>query len=144
MSLTHALTPFWPKLPLVLHVLVESAAATSFILKPSSQIKDPSLEVQLVLQTLGGLLLSTNLVSLAVIFRPGFDNTSRLLAAALASWHAWPMRRAWVRLSVAKGDRVKQKKGKEEHVVFGGPLVHLVVHAVLGITLLGSAMFGGI
>lgn len=144
---SRTLTPFLPKLPLLLHVAVESAAATSFICKPSSQIKEPSLEVQLVLQSLGGLLLSTNLVSLVFIFRPGFDTTSRLVAASLASWHLWPMRRAWVRLSTAAaGNGAKEKKqprgGSQDPVVFGGPSVHLAIHAALFISLLGSAIIG--
>ncbi|KAH7375291.1 hypothetical protein B0T11DRAFT_270041 [Plectosphaerella cucumerina] len=146
MTLTWTLTPFLSKLPLLLHVAVESAAATSFICKPSSQIKDPSLEVQLVLQSLGGSLLSTNLVSLVFIFRPEFDTTSRLVAASLASWHLWPMRRAWVRLSIAAaGNGVKEKKqtrGSQDPVVFGGPSVHLAIHAALFISLLGSAIIG--
>ncbi|WYZ35679.1 hypothetical protein EsH8_X_000326 [Colletotrichum jinshuiense] len=87
------------KLPFLLHAAIETAAAGSFILKPDTQLPNPSVAAQLVLQSLGGLLMSTNLICLIFAARPVFDETSRLVAASLAFWHVWPCHRAYVRLT---------------------------------------------
>ncbi|KAL2760080.1 hypothetical protein ACRALDRAFT_205894 [Sodiomyces alcalophilus JCM 7366] len=119
-----------------------TAAAISFILHPDSQLTRPvssSPAAHLVLQSLGGLLLSTNLVCLVFLARPGFDDTSRLVVASLATWHVWACRRAWLRLTMyvdedggGAGCEKAAGPGATSRRTFGGPAVHLGVHVVLG------------
>lgn len=137
---------YWQKVPLLLHATVETIAAASFILNPASQLPNPSVEARLVLQSLGGILLSTNLICVVLIKRPVFDDTSRLVAASLAFWHLWPCRRAWVRMnrgSLADDTTGKQAARRQAPIMqqtLGGPILHLGVHATLLILLLGSAL----
>ncbi|KAL8371135.1 hypothetical protein RB595_001130 [Gaeumannomyces hyphopodioides] len=148
------------KLPLILHILVETAAARSFILQPRSQLpleqprdhdaaaaaaaaaaETARAEADLILKNLGGALLATNLVALALVLRPddqALDRTGHLTVLALASYHVWPAYRAFARIfrpaaaSRAAGSRAP----------LGGPPVHLAVHAVCFLGLLGSSLFG--
>lgn len=144
----------WPRIPFALHITVETAAAASFILRPESQLPrtaSSSTAAQLVLQSLGGLLLSTNLICVVFVARPDFDETSRLVAASLAFWHGWACRRAWVRMTrdvdvdveVEENDtRKKVVKAQRSGNTFGGPAVHFGVHSLLLGSLLGVAWFG--
>ncbi len=132
----------WVKLPFILHATIETLAASSFILKPEGQLPSPNLETRLVLQQLGGLLLSTNLICLGCVFKPVFDDTSRTVAASLAFWHLWPMRRAWVRLSKAADAKAKEGQVDPDKVgkTLGGPAVHFAVHLALANMLAGVAL----
>ncbi|ROT42515.1 hypothetical protein SODALDRAFT_326676 [Sodiomyces alkalinus F11] len=126
-------------MPFLLHATVETAAAISFISHPDSQLPRPvssSPAARLILESLGGLLLSTNLICLIFLVRPVFDETSRLVAASLAFWHVWACRRAWVRLTT---DKVAES-GTTPARTFGGPAVHLGVHVVLLGSLLSAAV----
>ncbi|KAK1546093.1 hypothetical protein CPAR01_00060 [Colletotrichum paranaense] len=119
------------KLPFFFHIAIETAAACSFIHRPGSQLTNPSIAAQLVLQQFGGLLLTTNLICLIFVLRP-FDETSRQVAAALAFWHVWPCWRAYVRLTRPEVDDLGKEKGGEVKAAtqktLGGPAVHLAVH----------------
>ncbi|GJD00962.1 hypothetical protein ColKHC_09787 [Colletotrichum higginsianum] len=126
MALLHA-----AKLPFLLHVAIETAAACSFILNPASQLPAPTTAVRLILQSFGGLLLSTNLTCLIFVARP-FDGTSRLVAASLAFWHVWPCWRAYVRLTRPDVDGgVKEKNELPETGLFGIDLL-VVLHLCIG------------
>ncbi|KAK1991816.1 hypothetical protein LX36DRAFT_589675 [Colletotrichum falcatum] len=131
------------KLPFLLHIAIETAAACSFILNPASQLPAPSPASRLVLQSFGGLLLSTNLVCLTFVARP-FDDTARHVAAALAFWHAWPCWRAYVRLTRPEVDGTGKGKHNAELVnkTLGGPAVHLAVHAGMLALFAGAALVG--
>ncbi|TLS28833.1 hypothetical protein PpBr36_00309 [Pyricularia pennisetigena] len=140
--------PLLAKLPLVLHIVAETGAANSFIRHPRTQLRirgadhaDVQREADLVCANLGGALVATNLVALVVLLRPGdtaaLDETSRLLVLALASYHIWPMYRAFARLT-SPGAALKY-----QDVPMGGPAVHLIVHWVCFASLLCSALFGG-
>ncbi|TDZ25166.1 hypothetical protein Cob_v001978 [Colletotrichum orbiculare MAFF 240422] len=122
------------KLPFVIHALMETAAALSFIFKPESQLPNPSVAAQLVAKNLGGLLLSTNMMCLIFITRP-FDQTSRLVAASLAFWHLWPCNRAYVRLTQPAVDGKTDGQSK----TLGGPAVHLGSHLCLFLAFAGVA-----
>ncbi|GKT49638.1 uncharacterized protein ColSpa_09819 [Colletotrichum spaethianum] len=127
------------KLPFLLHIAIETAAAYSFILKPANQLPSPSPAAQLVLQSFGGLLLSTNLTCLILVARP-FDETSRLVAAALAFWHVWPCWRAYVRLTRPEVDGTRTHKGEVVRKTLGGPAAHLAVHAGMFLLFAGAAL----
>ncbi|KAL0934157.1 uncharacterized protein CTRU02_210956 [Colletotrichum truncatum] len=125
-------------LPFVLHVIIETAAAASFIFKPASQLPNPSVAARLVLESFGGLLLTTNLICLIFVSRPEFDGTSRLVAISLAFWHVWPCRRAYVRLTNPAVDG----KTSDQAKTLGGPAAHLAVHFALFSLFVGAAFFG--
>ena len=122
------------KLPFVLHAVVETIAAVTFIFRPETQLPNPSLDARLVLQSFGGLLLSTSLVAAAVASQPVSDQTTRLVGASLAFWHLWPCYRAVVRISQGSGEEGPEVK------TLGGPPVHLGVHLVLLFMFTGSAL----
>ncbi|GJC81219.1 hypothetical protein ColLi_04057 [Colletotrichum liriopes] len=129
------------KLPFLLHIAVETAAACSFILQPASQLPAPSPAARLVLQSFGGLLLSSNLTCLIFVARP-FDETAGLVAAALAFWHLWPCWRAYVRLTRPEVDATGKDKGEAVRKALGGPGVHLAVHAGMFVLFVGAALVG--
>ncbi|TLD23034.1 hypothetical protein PspLS_07464 [Pyricularia sp. CBS 133598] len=138
------------KLPLVLHIAAETGAANTFLRHPRTQLKirgadhaDVQREADLVCANLGGALVATNFVALVVLLRPGdvleaaaLDETSRLIILALASYHIFPMYRAFARLT-SPGAALKY-----QDVPMGGPAVHLLVHWVCFASLLCSALFG--
>ena len=127
-------------LPFVFHLLIETAAAASFIFRPEQQLPDCSAAAKLILRQYGGLLLSTNLVCLVAIFhqQPSSCGTgaTRLLAAALGSYHAWPIHRALARLLYKV-----QVDGEGEGAALGGPVVHLVLHSLCLAAFLALAVF---
>ncbi|KAM5346466.1 hypothetical protein ACJ41O_009471 [Fusarium nematophilum] len=127
-------------IPFLIHALVETPAALSFILKPSSQLDPLSPQAALILQSLGGLLLALNLIALIFARRP-FDQDTQHVALAFAFWHIWPCRRAVVRLrgSASEGGEPPSTRG-----AFGGPVVHLGVHLMLLTMFLGVWYFGSI
>ncbi|KAI1757891.1 hypothetical protein F4782DRAFT_475556 [Xylaria castorea] len=111
------------KLPFAIHAAVETAAGISFIVRPESQLAGCTPAAKLILRQYGGLLLASSMVCLIIIADPGFNTTTtRLLAAALGSYHAWPCHRALTRIRTEM--RVKEES------VFGGPFAHLLVHVV--------------
>ncbi|KAK4676990.1 hypothetical protein QC764_409245 [Podospora pseudoanserina] len=124
------------KLPLLLHLLTETPASLSFLFFPHSQLPSASPQALLILQNYGGLLLSTNLITLIFLLRPNFDSLSALVALSLGSYHIWPIYRACARLNLAQGKR------KNEEKILGGPVVHFWVHVFCLVSLVGSGVFG--
>lgn len=117
-------------IPFIIHALVETPAALSFILNPSSQLQPLTPSAALLLQSLGGLLLTTNLVALVFARRP-LDDVGRQVALAFAFWHVWPCYRACVRLN--RGGQQQHLEGDtpETRRTLGGPVVHLGAHLIL-------------
>ncbi|KAI0518010.1 hypothetical protein F5B22DRAFT_87702 [Xylaria bambusicola] len=110
-------------LAFVMHAAVETAAGISFIVHPERQLPGCTPAARLILRQYGALLLASSMVCLIVLSRPGCSTaTTRLMAAALGSYHAWPSFRAFTRL--------RNEKGNQETSVLGGPSVHLMVHLV--------------
>ncbi|KAI1078796.1 hypothetical protein F5B20DRAFT_192755 [Whalleya microplaca] len=112
------------KVPFAAHAIIETAAALSFIFRPEQQLPGCSDAAKLILRQYGGLLLSSNLVCVAVLVEPDFGHTSQLLAIALGTYHVWPCYRALVRIRSSRGT-----KGQESSAL-GGPWLHLVVHVI--------------
>ena len=113
------------QLPLGLHVVIETAAAASFILAPHRQLPSVSPETNLVLKSYGGLLLATNILCLGFILRPVFDDASRIVALSMAFYHVWPCYRAYQRIMNSIGMAGGQRGN------LGGPNLHLLLHATL-------------
>ncbi len=123
------------RLVFLLHAAVETPAAATFLFAPSRQLS-PGLfsspaaaaEVALVLQNLGGLLASSVLLSVMVAVWGTPQNMSPSLrgglAMALAVYHVFPCRRAFLRQRRSIGTHGPQGK------TLGGPAVHLAVHVV--------------
>ncbi|KAK3682475.1 hypothetical protein B0T22DRAFT_285106 [Podospora appendiculata] len=124
------------KLSFLLHLLVETGAALSFLLTPTSQLPGASPSARLILRNLGGLLLSTNLLCLVFLAQPGFDATAGQVALCLGSYHVWPIYRAYARLRYGIGMHGAQGG------VFGGPAVHLVAHVACLGALVGMGLVG--
>ncbi|KAK4199772.1 hypothetical protein QBC40DRAFT_227328 [Triangularia verruculosa] len=127
------------KLPLLLHLLVETPASLSFLLLPEAQLPGPSPEATLILRNFGGLLLSTNLIALVFLLRPHFDSLSALVTLCLGTYHVWPIYRAYSRL---KHTNLGQKKKETDRKVFGGPIVHFWVHLFCLVALVVSGWYG--
>ncbi|PQE27656.1 hypothetical protein CJF30_00007980 [Rutstroemia sp. NJR-2017a BBW] len=127
--------PSPPHLPFLLHTLIELPASLNFFLHPSSQFTPPAPQAHAVIRQYALLLFSSSLISLIFGLRP-VDGTSRNVAGALGVYHFGPLVRAGLR--VWGGDTGGEKKG-----IVGGPWVHLVVHAVCGVGLMGVFLGGG-
>lgn len=107
-----------------------SSASVSFLLQPSAQLRDPHPppDAVLICQSYAGLLLATNAFCLLFLKSRGmhrFDDTGTMLAASLAIYHVFPVRRAWVRIQ--RGGHSDDDKA----VALGGPVLHLVIHLLL-------------
>jgi hypothetical protein len=129
------------KAPFLLHLLVESGAAFSFLLRPWQQLPGASEDAKLILRNYGGLLLSTNLLCLVFLLRrPGFNGDDDLVvgsvAICLGSYHIWPIYRAYARIRYGIGMEGAQRG------VLGGPALHFVVHVVCLVALVGTGWFG--
>ncbi|KAI0469134.1 hypothetical protein F4859DRAFT_488683 [Xylaria cf. heliscus] len=121
------------KLAFAAHAAVETAAGISFIARPEGHLPGCTPAAKLLLRQYGGLLLASSMVCLIIIADPGINAaTTRLLAAALGSYHAWPCHRALT--------RIRNEARVKEESVFGGPFTHLLVHAVC----LGLFLYAGV
>ena len=129
---------------LTLHLLTETPASLTFLLTPHAQLPAASSDAVLILHNLGGLLFSTNLICLVLLFTTGSSsNTSKhneevnrltaMVCLCLGTYHFWPLRRAWVRM------RQGTEEGKR---VLGGPVVHFGVHLVCLSALIGGGLGG--
>ncbi|KAF4979551.1 hypothetical protein FZEAL_4255 [Fusarium zealandicum] len=125
--------------PFLIHALIETPAALTFILRPSSHLQPLTPPAALLLQSLGGLLLTSNLIALIFVRRP-FDDVARHVALAFAFWHIWPCYRACVRL---RGSALEEEAPATTRTL-GGPVVHLGVHLVLLTMFLGVWQFGNV
>lgn len=130
-------------LALLFHVLIEAPASLSFLLNAPKQLREPrpSPEAVLVCQSYGGLLAATNVLCLLLIFRRGstqFDDASAIVAASLATYHVMPLRRAWVRVKTQGAGRGWLQQAD----ALGGPYMHLVVHALLLVSLTWAGLQG--
>ncbi|KAK3349917.1 hypothetical protein B0T25DRAFT_549222 [Lasiosphaeria hispida] len=130
------MTTPWCKLPLVLHLLVETPAALSFILHPTAQLPGCAAEAKLILRSYGGLLLATNLICLGSLARPGVDSTVGLIALCMGTYHLWPTYRAYARMKFGIG--MKGVQG----AVLGGPSLHFALHVFCFVSLMGTWWFG--
>lgn len=126
----------WAKFPLLLHAAIETAAAISFIANSTAQLPGASDDAVLILRSYGGLLLSSNLLCFLFAARPGFDAATALVAVSVGSYHLWPAGRALAR--IRRGIGTEGDQGR----VLGGPALHLVVHVVCFVALMGAALFG--
>lgn len=124
------------KAPFLLHDVIATTAAVTFIFRPERQLQPLTESGRLILQSYGGCLLFTSLVSLIFLTRPVVDETTRLAALAFTFWHAWPSYRAIVRMQ--RGIDTKGEMAK----TLGGPLTHLAVHTVLFVGFLYTAFSG--
>jgi hypothetical protein len=113
------------KLPFLIHILVASCSALTFIFRPHRQLQPLSHSAAIILQCYGGCILFTNLISLIFLVRPVVDETTKLVALAFAFCHAWPSYRAVTRLQ--NNLDVQGELGN----TLGGPIVHLGVHGLL-------------
>ncbi|KAG8671235.1 hypothetical protein FPOAC2_04564 [Fusarium poae] len=121
--------------PFLVHALIETPAALTFILKPSTQLQPLPPAAALIVQSFGGCILATNLIALVFLRRP-FDDVAQHVALAFAFWHIWPCYRAYMRMSGYT------EEGATTTKTLGGPVVHLGVHVVLLTMFLGTWLFG--
>jgi hypothetical protein len=122
--------------PFLVHALIETPAALTFILKPSTQLQPLPPAAALIVQSFGGSILATNLIALVLIRRP-FDDVARHVALAFAFWHIWPCYRAYMRIN----GYTKEEESSTTKTL-GGPVVHLGVHIVLLTMFLCTWLFG--
>lgn len=124
------------KAPFLIHDIIATFAGLTFVFRPHAQLQPLSPSAALILRCYGGCILFTVLISLAFLVRPVEDETTRLVALALAFWHVWPSYRAVVRLQ--DDIDVKNELGR----TLGGPTVHLGVHGLLFLMFLYTGIWG--
>lgn len=80
--------------------------------------------------------MSTNILCLALVLKPGLGDVERWIAASLGLYHLWPCHRAFARLTRrVPGDVDGQG-------TLGGPALHLGIHIVLFVLFAYVALFG--
>jgi hypothetical protein len=123
----------YAKSPFLLHIVVETFAGSTFVLRPQAQLQPLTPAASLILQSYGGLLIFSNLISLIFMIQP-FEQSSRLACWAFAYWHLWPCWRAMMR--IRKRINIDGELGSH----LGGPTVHLLVHGALFLDFVFVAM----
>ncbi|KAG9231382.1 hypothetical protein BJ875DRAFT_469675 [Amylocarpus encephaloides] len=108
-----------PTLPFYLHALIELPASLNFFFRPSEQLPTPAPQAHAIIRQYAVLLFTSNVIALVFALRP-IDDTSKLVAAALALYHMAPLVRATLR--IGRGDAYGQG--------LGGPWGHFGVHGV--------------
>ena len=134
-----------PKWPFAAHAVIETAAALTFLLAPERQLPRCPPAARPILRQYGALLLTSNLVCIAVLLEPGpgFARLPRLIAAALAFYHVWPCFRAYTRLRPAgRRSSCSGQDDKRTRSTLGGPAVHLAVHLLCFVMFMSAAIFG--
>lgn len=111
---------------LLLHLIVEVPASMNFLLRPSATLSIPQPQAHAVIRQYALLLMSTNLIALALLMRE-MDQLSGKIAGALALYHIGPITRAFSRIQ-------KRESGS----VLGGPRLHAFVHVLCAVTLVTS------
>ncbi|KAF7542215.1 hypothetical protein G7Z17_g11785 [Cylindrodendrum hubeiense] len=129
--------------PFLLHILIETPAAITFILRPSSHVSPLPPSAGLIIQSLGGLLLASNLIALIFVRRP-LDGIARQVALALAFWHLWPCYRAVVRLNHRADGEIGRGEAAGTGKTLGGPAVHLAIHSILLVMFLCTWLHGDV
>ncbi|EPE25551.1 hypothetical protein GLAREA_01463 [Glarea lozoyensis ATCC 20868] len=119
-----------PTLPFWIHFIIETPASLNFFFNPSEQLSAPAPQAHPVIAQYAVLLFTSNLIALIFAIRP-VDNTSKLVAAALAVYHLAPLVRA-----VSRVTSKKKSYGKG----LGGPWVHLGVHSTCILALLALSL----
>jgi len=123
----------WQRLPFLLHALVETPAAFTFVFTPQRQLPNASNEAELLLASYGGALLTTVGISAFFLLRTDFDDLSRVVGLILSVYHLFPLRRAVRRIAEGSGTGRSSAGGS----TLGGSWVHLTVHIACFSSLLG-------
>lgn len=116
---------FLGRLPFWLHILIEFPASLNYFFNPSEQLPSPAPQAHAIIKQYAVLLLVSSLIAGIFALRP-LDRTSRNVAGALAVYHLAPLMRA-----VGRVGNSRYGKG------LGGPVVHIIVHGVVFLSLLG-------
>jgi len=111
---------------LLLHLMVELPASINFLLRPSATLSVPQPQAHAVIRQYALLLMSTNLIVLALLMRE-MDQLSGKIAGALVLYHIGPIARALSRV-----------KNQASGSVLGGPKLHAFVHVLCVVTLVTS------
>lgn len=146
-------TDMLARLAFLLHAVIETPAAATFVFAPQRQLSPALLasstgggaEVVLLLQSYGGLLGSSVLLSLVMAIwgctpaspssLPSISSHLRgLIALALGTYHLFPSRRAYIRRTQSIGLQGPQSK------TLGGPAVHLAVHIACFVALTSAGL----
>lgn len=100
----------------------------------------------LVCRSYGGLLLASNVLCWQLLFRRDgdtFDDVCVVLARSLALYHFFPIARAGARIRQGRGRSQEQgQQGQQASDALGGPVLHLVVHLILLVSLLWVGVYG--
>ncbi|KAJ1337851.1 hypothetical protein MN608_00707 [Microdochium nivale] len=125
------------RLPFVLHIAVESIAVFLFTCRPTTQlhVSECSPQARLVLRQYGALLMSSNLVCLAIVMQPEPSSLIRHISWALLVYHVFPCHRAWVRMQEMGENAEERRKAP----VFARPGVHLTTHVAVCVSLIAAA-----
>ena len=114
---------------LALHILVETAAALNFLLRPSATLAAPQPHSHGVIRQYALLLLSTNIIAAAVLCYAEHNALAKQIAGALALYHTGPLARAVARI----------RRGEQGHAM-GGAWLHSVIHVMCLISLASSML----
>lgn len=124
----------YPGIPFALHILAELPASLGFFFRPSATLTAPQPHAHGVIRQYGLLLTSTNLVAAVFLFQASSTTASCSVAAALALYHVGPVVRAT--------GRVRIGEGIGNGLSLASPWLHILVHGICAVGLLGEAFRG--
>ena len=110
----------------LLHLIIETAAAINFLLRPSATLLAPQPHSHAVIRQYALLLISSNIIA-AVMLNREVDATSGKIAGALGVYHFGPVVRAVSRI-------VQKSSGSG----LNEPWLHAIAHMLCGTCLLVS------
>ena len=126
MTMTHIHVPF------LFHIIVELPASIAFFFHPSATLAVVQPHAHSVIRQHALLLTSTNLVAWTFLFEDPSPLSARI-AAALGLYHVGPIVRSWNRTKADEGTMSMRERWR-------GPWLHLGVHLVCVVALMGEAM----
>ena len=140
---------------LYMHALLELPATITFCLKAATHLPEYPADLKSrplndierswidatepILHSYGILLLSSSLIAAISAQSDTPLSLARAIGLFLALYHIGPVRRARARI---KRDRALGVKQTEALPVMKNPKLHMVLHAIVGGMLAGSAIFG--
>lgn len=118
--------------PFLFHIIVELPASLGFFFYPSATLALVQPHAHSVIRQHALLLTSTNLVAWAFLFEDPSPLSGRI-AAALGLYHVGPIVRSWNRTKADGGTMSMRERWR-------APWLHLGVHSVCVVALMGEAM----
>lgn len=123
----------WASVPFLLHIIIDFPAAIAFAFNPSGTLPVMQSGAHAIIRQYALLLMCSNFIAGSLALQdsqlPGLNPVSQGVALSLAVYHLGPAARAIGRV----------RRCDETQSFFANPWLHVFVHVLCAIALLGRA-----